>query len=432
MKQSRRRNQKIQSVLSLLIALSLVIGPGLQLAQAEVLSGAAAVTLAREPQQTPDGLGSASFAGLQYADPAAQIDLVQPPVANNQGSADLSHPLSVPPGRAGLQPNLALTYNSGGGHSWVGHGWDLAVGAVTIDTRWGVPRYNDDKESETYVLDGEVLAPTAVRSELLDRQAERVFTRRIEGEFERIVRHGDGPGAYWWEVTDKSATHRYYGGTPETGRDASAILADDSGNEFVWALKQVRDVSDNTMNFSYVTATGEGVGAAQESLGCELYLSAIDYTGSVADGVTDDPAYRVDFVRASQLNEPHRTDIEINARGGFLRVTSDLLRQVNVTYRGTLARRYVLNYREGAFAKTLLDNVTQAGTDGVPFATHSFDYYDDVRTDGSTYAGFADSETWDTKDDNIGLAGFLDKIPEVNAAASALGGAESVGGDLRA
>jgi len=52
-------------------------------AYADMLAGADSATLIRAPQQTPDGLGAAGLNGLQYADPAAQIDLVQPPVANN-------------------------------------------------------------------------------------------------------------------------------------------------------------------------------------------------------------------------------------------------------------------------------------------------------------------------------------------------------------
>ena len=33
-----------------------------------------------------------------------------------------------------------------------------------------------------------------------------MFHSRVEGQFRRIVRHGDSPRNYWWEVTDKSGT----------------------------------------------------------------------------------------------------------------------------------------------------------------------------------------------------------------------------------
>lgn len=416
------------ALIFILTAALLIIGSGPGISHAELLSGANGSTLQREPQQTPDGLGASGLNGLQFADAAAQIDLVQPPTANNQGDAQIAHALSVPAGRAGLQPELALTYSSGGGNGWTGVGWDLSVGEVTIDTRWGAPRYDAANESETYLLDGEVLAPTAVRATLEAREAERIFHRRVEGEFERVIRHGSAPGSYWWEVADKSGTNRYYGGTPEDGRDASAILADDSGNGFSWALKQVRDISSNTMTFHYETATGTGVGANNASIGRELYLSFIAYTGTVAGGLPDDPAYEVRFLRDSQLNESQRPDVSVDGIGGFLRVTSDLLRHVDVYYRGTMVRRFVLNYSTGPFSKSLLANVVQAGSDGVEYARHTFEYYDDIRS-GSTYNGFTAVPAWQTYEDNIKYA-----VPLIGGVdnASALSGTESQGGDGRA
>ena len=172
-----------------------------------------------------------------------------------------------------MQPDLSLSYSSTGGNGWVGLGWDLPVGSVTLDTRWGVPRYNPTAESETYLLDGAQLSPTAVQSTKEQRQSEKVFQRRVEGSFERIVRHGTAPGNYWWEVTSKNGTRRYYGGTPEGGRDKSAILTtstDGSGPEFIWGLKQVRDISGNTVTYFYDKPGGTGVGLANAALGQDL------------------------------------------------------------------------------------------------------------------------------------------------------------------
>ncbi|MEJ2600769.1 MAG: SpvB/TcaC N-terminal domain-containing protein, partial [Anaerolineales bacterium] len=426
-----RRIGKIARILfSFIIVFVMLVGSGATVSSASILSGANGATLVREPQQTPDGLGAASFNGLQYADPAAGIDLVQPPVANNQGDAELTQPLSLPPGRAGLQPDLSLNYSSSGGNGWAGLGWDLSLGEVTIDTRWGVPRYDPANESESYILDGDSLAPMAVRSNLLPRQTDRTFTRRVEGQFERIIRHGSAPGNYWWEVTDKSGTTRYYGATADGVRDPSAILADDSGHGFVWALRQVKDISSNLMTLNYKTVTGAGVGSGGVSAGRDLYLDSIQYTGSLAPGVPNDPAYEVQFVRASQLNQPTRPDVSIDARGGFLRVTSDLLRHVDVYHRGTLVKRYILNYTTGPFGKSLLSSVVQAGSDGVEYARHTFQYYNDVGYDGaSTYQGFDSPAPWNTQDDGVGNGIDLGAFGSGNA--SAMGGVQSTGGDGR-
>lgn len=111
---------------------------------------------------------------LQYADPLAQLDFAQAPIANNQGDAQVNLPLSVPPGRLGVQPDLTLRYSSTGSNGWLGLGWDLPFDMVTIDTRWGVPHYNATLETETYLLDGSQLSPTAVRSSFEPRTGEKV------------------------------------------------------------------------------------------------------------------------------------------------------------------------------------------------------------------------------------------------------------------
>ncbi len=60
------------------------------------------------------------------------------------GSLSTSIPIEVPPGRHGMQPNLALTYWSNGSNGWIGKGWKLDVGAIERETRFGVDYNGDD------------------------------------------------------------------------------------------------------------------------------------------------------------------------------------------------------------------------------------------------------------------------------------------------
>ena len=95
----------------------------------------------------PDHPQVASFnpnqiADLKAADPGAKINLIEPPQANASGDARVSYPIEVPAGRNGMQPQLAISYDSSRGNGWLGVGWDLAIAAIEIDTRWGVPRYD--------------------------------------------------------------------------------------------------------------------------------------------------------------------------------------------------------------------------------------------------------------------------------------------------
>src|SRR5262249_39119632 len=106
-----------------------------------------------------------SLKDIKAADPGAGINLIAPPQANHQGSASLAYPIEVRPGGGGVKPQLALSYDSSGGDGWLGLGWTLALPAIAVETRWGVPRYDPSKETETYLLNGEQLTPLAHRTD---------------------------------------------------------------------------------------------------------------------------------------------------------------------------------------------------------------------------------------------------------------------------
>ena len=60
------------------------------------------------------------------------------------GAAHMSYPISVPPARGGLAPQLSLNYSSSGGNGWLGVGWDLSMGFIQRrGPRKGVPKYDD-------------------------------------------------------------------------------------------------------------------------------------------------------------------------------------------------------------------------------------------------------------------------------------------------
>ncbi|QFZ21108.1 SpvB/TcaC N-terminal domain-containing protein [Saccharothrix syringae] len=349
--------------------------------------------------------------GIEAADPGANVNLVSAPAANNMGDARLSYPLELPPGRAGVQPSLAVQYGSAAGNGWLGVGWDLATPAITLDTRWGVPRYHAGLETETYLLNGEQLTPVAHRGELQARTAEKVFHTRVEGRFERIVRHGDSPANYWWEVTDRQGTRMAFGG------EQDATLTDAQGNIATWALRESRDTNGNFVRYRHTRVQDGGVANASVP-GVNLYPSRITYTGH------DDTEgrYSVTFVRDRERGEARRADVQIDARAGFKRVTADLLRRVEVRIDDELIRAYELGYRPGAFAKTLLASVTQFDSDDRPFTTHTFDYFDDIRDGQGNYQAFEPATAWQVADDGLGADVRDGEAGALNASTSTSGG----------
>jgi hypothetical protein len=112
--------------------------------------------------------------GGDFLNPADGVNQIEPPEASQTGDANLELPIDLPPGRLGMQPDLALTYDSGGDNGWLGLGWDLALPEIAVEDRWGVPRYSAAQETETYLLNGTQLAPIAHRGDFVEREAIRI------------------------------------------------------------------------------------------------------------------------------------------------------------------------------------------------------------------------------------------------------------------
>jgi hypothetical protein len=367
------------------------------------------------------GFTPTSIKDIKAANPSAAVNTIEPPSANNMGSANVGYPIALPAGRQGMQPQLGIQYNSSGGNDWLGMGWNLQIPSVSIETRWGVPRYDPTIETETYSIGGGMLAPVAHRNDLVARTSEKQFHPRVEGSFNKIIRHGDNPKNYWWEVTDKSGTIYSYGGTTNLGIVDNSVLKDGEGNIAHWALVEVRDLNDNFVRYHCTKVQDVGVQGGTVP-GHNIYIDRITYTGH---GTTEGK-YEVLFTRDRELSEAKRTDVTINARYGFKQVTADLLRKIEVQFNGQNIRSYELNFVQGAFYKTLLEKITEFDADGQEFNNHEFEYFNDVQA-GNDYAPYtALEENWIPQDDSV-HGNFINPIELFNDDASALGANKSKG-----
>jgi RHS repeat-associated protein len=354
----------------------------------------------------PDEPAGASFSpnsirDLGTPDPASGITMIAAPEGGPDGDANLDFPLDLPAGRRGMEPDLTVTYGSGSGNGWLGEGWDLRLPSIEVSTLFGVPRYAPDVETETYVLNGEQLAPTADRTAPAPRTRDRFFTQRTEGEFLRIVRRGSSPDSYFWEVTDKEGTRWIY------GQSAAARLQDvhPPHNIFRWHLERVIDLHGNTVEYSYA-ADGPAPGEGGEPW-TQLYPARIDYTGGHGPAF-----YQVLFV----LEDGDRPDRMSSGLSGFKTVTRRRLARVDVLAGGELVNRYRFEFREGEFRKTLLAAVGVSGEDGeTELYRHAFDYFGMPRSGGGGdgYAGFSAAAPWS------GIGGGRDATATSNFAAGA-------------
>ncbi len=106
------------------------------------------------------------------------------------GTGNLSVPIAVPAGRAGVQPDLTLVYSTGQGNGAFGLGWSLSVPGVSRDTAKSIPVYDDEKD--VFLLSGaEQLVPVASPTE-----GAIIYRPRTEGLFARITHFKSGESDY--------------------------------------------------------------------------------------------------------------------------------------------------------------------------------------------------------------------------------------------
>ena len=337
----------------------------------DVINGIIKVPESPETQNyVPTGISE-----LKAADPAAGIATVSAPTPNQNGTASLGYTFELPKGRAGMQPSVGLQYSSDGGSSYVGYGWSLPVHSVDIETRWGVPRFDPNNESESYLLMGAKLGDRTYRTaEPPARKPNKRFHLLVEGGFARIIRRGDSPTSYTWEVTAKDGTTSYFGGIEGKIVD-NAVIKDGDGNIVRWALYRTMDTHGNFVSYTY------------EHRDSTLYPKAYRYTGHG----DEEGAYAVNFKYISGT----RKDAVKSGRLRILQTDDALLERVEVSFNGEPIRGYALHHREGPFAKTLLDSIVQLDAKGARVAAQGFDYYDDVKGEM-----FGKAEPWTSEADN--------------------------------
>ncbi len=330
------------------------------------------------------GYTPTSIKDLKAASPLVGIQSIAPPSANGRGTASTGFSIVIPNGRGGMQPSLNLQYDSDGGHSWAGMGWDISAPAVSIETRWGAPRYDSNQETESYSIAGEALIPNTHRAAWVGRTADKQFYPRREGAFQQIIRKGSSPKNYYWVVKDKSGVASYYGGTA-SGLASNGVLQDANGNIGHWALCLQVDLKGNTVEYEYDKRDGE------------LYLKKVYYTGFGSQKGN----YNVTFIKNGDLGEANRPDVQVSARLGFRQVNNQLLRKIEVRYKSDMVRSYELNYKEGAFKKTLLKSVSEYDSESKLFYTNTLDYFDDVRDASGKYNPFGAEQSWSVPDDHL-------------------------------
>lgn len=303
--------------------------------------------------ETPEAQGYAPTAltDIKAADPSVGKLAVQAPKPNNNGTANIQIPFNFPKGRAGMGPNISVGYSNEGGSGWCGYGWGVNTPSISLDTRWGVPQYDAKIETESYLFNGEQFTDRAYRDIAMKRTADKRFYLRRETDFAEIVRKGDSPTNYKWEVKKYDGTVDLY----------EALETDEKGNIAKWGLKKTTDAHGNCVTYEYETVNGIA------------YIRSINYTGFENEA----GAYTIKINRKGG-----RVDQTSNGRNGFLQTDDQQLTSIDVLLKDEVFRSYKFEYTEGRFSKTLLAAVAETDGKGNELYRNAFIYHDAIKDGG--------------------------------------------------
>jgi RHS repeat-associated protein len=253
------------------------------------------------------------------------------------GAGAFQYPIALPPGRAGVQPAVVLSYSPRGGNGPLGQGWSLDFGAIELSGKNGVPKYNS---TDTFIS---TLGGGA--QELVDI-GNKQYRAKIEGAF--ITYTFDGQR---WSAQDKQG-NTYYFGLDNVLNDASRVTdPGGSGRVYRWRLSQVKDPQGNYYFIRYASDGGVD----------------IHYTGEPGtDRHTFGAASQKFAVKVSaRMEEAGRPDPWSGYQSGFAISSPKRISRVVVEAGGALYREYVLGYETSRrTGRSLLAAITVFGADG--------------------------------------------------------------------
>ena len=317
-------------------------------------------TLTMPESASPVDVNLNSIKNLEAAKPDSHLIKFNPPKASNMGDASFSFELAVPAGRKGMQPQISVSYSSGGGNGIMGKGFDVSYGSsITTDTRFGLPNYDT---RDTYMLDGILL-------EEKTRKGDEITYKPLkETSFSRIKRFMSDNH---WEVTDKSGVKRIY------AQDSSSCTG--SGNKtFAWNLTRTEDARGNSVAYKYEKQDGY------------VYPISIHYTGFDGTEGNYSVAFNYDNDSASA-----RQDVRIEARSREIIACRRLLSSITTQYKNNPAiRTYSFKYTEGLAKEKMLASLSVENNANETYE-YTFDYEEPEKDANGNIIYFATANKWE-------------------------------------
>lgn len=251
-------------------------------------------------------------------------------VSPSSGLPSLSYPISVPPGRVGLQPSVSLSYEGGGGSGLLGMGWSMGQPALEVSMQRGIPRYDG---SDNLALRG------LGASEELVRMPGGEYREQIEGASPVIVRAmGEG-----FEAVTTSGMRYVFGTSAESRFDGPQ-------GTYKWHLEAMIDTSGNRVEYSYTRLSGTS----------RPLLSRIEWNDGAA-AVNFDYEARPDEIRSHSC--------------GFPATTNHRLASIHTEAEGELVQTWTLGYTTSPDTpSSMLVSIASEAADGERLPTWQLQY----------------------------------------------------------
>ncbi|WP_025743166.1 FG-GAP-like repeat-containing protein [Aquimarina pacifica] len=264
----------------------------------------------------------ASSSGIGETEGALSVSLT--------GGATYTVPIAVPPGIVGVEPNLALVYNSQAGNGTAGWGWNVS-GASTIK-RIPLTEYHDGDidgvdfdSTDRFALDGQrlILKSGVYGTDGAEYQTEQYSNLKITSYGQSPMGASSGPA--YFEVKYPDGSSALYGRTTE------------SRSRLEYAITYRQNPQGIRISYSYSTN------------GNTLYLKSVKY-GARNTGT---PINEVNF------SYTNRARAEKSYVGGYPFTRSLLLNKIQVKGNGTAYRNYELNHQQNALDYQTLTSIQE-------------------------------------------------------------------------
>ncbi len=287
---------------------------------------------------SPDSTGTSTTQTFTVASDDSTTDpvgyLTADFAVSASGAATYNVPIAIPPGSAGVAPEISLNYNSQGGEGIAGLGWSISgfsaisrcpktratdgvVGGINFDT------------NDQFCLDGQRLILVSGRHGAYNSQ----YKTEIDSYSTITVKQSSGTGLPTkFEVITKAGEIMQYGFTSDSkiGPSSSKILS--------WGINKLSDKKSNYVDYKYQKINGTTIKDEQVPL-------SIHYTGNTALG--QDPFASIVFNYAEN-NRPKKSYV-----AGFEIASTQLLKDIEVRLGANRIRKYELTYKN-SFSYNLL------------------------------------------------------------------------------